>query len=120
MEKWKSLDRTDEMLLDLLAEPASGRRLSSHLALTPQAVNARLRRLEEAGLVHAGSMEFSESYSRTLREWYRAFNDRWDDIAGLGFDDRFRRMWNMYLTSCAACFAAGTTDVTQISLRRPS
>jgi cyclopropane-fatty-acyl-phospholipid synthase len=77
-------------------------------------------RAEEAGLVHAGSMEFGESYSRTLREWYRAFNDRWDEIAGLGFDDRFRRMWNMYLTSCAACFAAGTTDVTQISLRRPS
>jgi cyclopropane-fatty-acyl-phospholipid synthase len=78
------------------------------------------RSAEAAGLEHVGSMEFAESYSRTLREWYREFNDRWDEIAQLGFDERFRRMWNAYLTSCAACFAAGTTDVTQISLRRPA
>ena len=78
------------------------------------------RHAEAAGLEHAGSLEFGQSYSRTLREWYHAFNDRWEEIAQLGFDDRFRRMWNMYLTSCAACFAAGTTDVTQISLRRPA
>ena len=75
---------------------------------------------EAAGLDHAGSMEFGECYSRTLREWYCSFNEHWDEIARLGFDDRFRRMWNVYLTSCAACFAAGTTDVTQITLRRPA
>ena len=78
------------------------------------------RYAEAAGLVHSGSMEFGESYSRTLREWYRTFNEHWDEVARLGFDDRFRRMWNMYLTSCAACFHAGTTDVTQITLRRPA
>jgi cyclopropane-fatty-acyl-phospholipid synthase len=75
---------------------------------------------EAAGLAHLGPMEFGDSYSRTLRQWYATFNERWDDVARLGFDDRFRRMWNVYLTSCAACFAAGTTDVTQISLRRPA
>jgi cyclopropane-fatty-acyl-phospholipid synthase len=78
---------------------------------------ARLR-AEAAGLVHLGSLEFGESYSRTLREWYRTFNDRWDEISVLGFDERFRRMWNMYLTGCAACFEAGTTDVCQMTLRR--
>ena len=75
---------------------------------------------EGAGLVHLGSVEFGESYSRTLREWHRRFNESWDDIAALGFDDRFRRMWNMYLTGCAACFMAGTTDVCQMTLRRPA
>ena len=79
-----------------------------------------VRRAEEAGLEFAGSLEFGESYSRTLREWYTDFNAQWDDIAGLGFDVRFRRMWNFYLTSCAACFAGGTTDVTQLALRRPA
>ena len=78
------------------------------------------RRAEEAGLVHLGSLEFGESYSRTLREWYDTFNDRWDEVAALGFDERFRRMWNMYLTGCAACFAAGTTDVRQMTLHRPA
>ncbi len=84
------------------------------------APSVALGRAEAAGLIHVGSMEFGESYSRTLRAWYDDFNERWDEIAQLGFDERFRRMWNMYLTSCAACFAAGTTDVTQISLRRPA
>jgi len=73
---------------------------------------------ESAGLKFAGSMEFGESYSRTLRTWYNDFNARWDRIAGLGFDERFRRMWNFYLTGCAACFAAGTTDVTQMALHK--
>ena len=75
---------------------------------------------EEAGLLHVGSLEFGESYSRTLREWYETFNEHWDEIAALGFDERFRRMWNMYLAGCAACFAAGTTNVSQIGLRRPA
>lgn len=72
----------------------------------------------DAGLDVMGSMEFGASYSRTLREWHCSFNRGWRDIAALGFDLRFARMWNFYLTSCAACFAAGTTDVTQVGVRR--
>ena len=61
-------------------------------------------------------LEFGDSYSTTLRRWYADFNRSWDQIELLGFDDRFRRMWNFYLTSCAACFRAKTTDVVQIGL----
>ncbi|MEM9060178.1 MAG: cyclopropane-fatty-acyl-phospholipid synthase family protein [Pseudomonadota bacterium] len=78
------------------------------------------RSAEASGLDFAGSMEFGESYSRTLREWFDTFNARWDEVTVLGFDERFRRMWNFYLTSCAACFAQGTTDVTQMTLRKPA
>ena len=45
-------------------------------------------------------------------------NARWSEIAKLGFDQRFHRMWNFYLCACAAGFSAGTTNVTQIALRR--
>ena len=76
------------------------------------------REYSAAGLELLGSIEFSDSYSRTLREWREAFNSHWDEIANLGFDQRFHRMWNFYLAVCAACFSAGTTDVTQIALRR--
>jgi cyclopropane-fatty-acyl-phospholipid synthase len=80
--------------------------------------SALRRESEVAGLEVIGSIEFAESYSRTLRVWREAFNSRWDEIANLGFDERFHRMWNFYLAVCAACFSAGTTDVTQIALRR--
>ncbi len=78
------------------------------------------REIERAGLSLARSVEFGDSYSETLRRWHDTFTDRWDEIARLGFDERFRRMWNFYLTSCAAAFRSGTCDVTQITVTRPA
>jgi cyclopropane-fatty-acyl-phospholipid synthase len=77
------------------------------------------REAQKAGLQPTGSIEFGESYSQTLRRWYETFNARWDEIARMGFDDRFRRMWNYYLASCAGVFRFGICDVTQITLLRP-
>ncbi|WP_371054367.1 class I SAM-dependent methyltransferase [Rhodosalinus sp. K401] len=77
------------------------------------------QQVERAGLAFDDSREFGESYSLTLRRWHETFNAQWDRIAATGFDDRFRRMWNYYLTSCAALFHSGICDVTQISIRRP-
>jgi len=75
--------------------------------------------VERAGLKIKGSIEFGQSYSDTLRRWHETFNDRWDEVAQMGFDDRFRRMWNFYLTSCAGSFKGGNCDVTQITVTRP-
>ena len=82
---------------------------------SPNALKAQIR---GAGLKFIGSIEFGESYSQTLRRWHDTFNEKWDDIAPLGFDERFRRMWNMYLTSCAAAFRFGNCDVTQVTLSK--
>jgi cyclopropane-fatty-acyl-phospholipid synthase len=76
--------------------------------------------IEKAGLQVAQSIEFGESYSQTLRRWHDTFNARWDQVQALGFDDRFRRMWNFYLTSCAGTFHSGNCDVTQITVTRTS
>jgi len=75
--------------------------------------------VERAGLVVDRSIEFGKSYDITLRRWHETFNEKWDQITALGFDERFRRMWNFYLTSCAATFDSGNCDVTQITVRRP-
>jgi len=83
---------------------------------SPKALRAEI---ERAGLSLKGSIEFGESYSQTLRRWHDTFNERWDQIAPMGFDERFRKMWNFYLTSCAATFASGNCDVTQITVTRP-
>ncbi|MDF1728481.1 MAG: cyclopropane-fatty-acyl-phospholipid synthase [Sulfitobacter sp.] len=78
------------------------------------------QQVEKAGLVVERSIEFGKSYDVTLRRWHEAFNGQWDQIKGLGFDDRFRRMWNFYLTSCASAFESGNCDVTQITIRKPA
>ena len=78
------------------------------------------KEVEKSGMTVDGSIEFGESYSQTLRRWSDVFNDRWDQIAALGFDDRFRRMWNLYLSSCAGTFHSGNCDVTQITVSRPT
>jgi cyclopropane-fatty-acyl-phospholipid synthase len=65
------------------------------------------QQVKNAGLEVAGSIEFGESYSQTLRRWHETF------------DDRFRRMWDFYLCSCASAFRFGVTDVIQITVRKP-
>ncbi len=77
------------------------------------------KEVHRAGLSVQHSIEFGKSYSQTLRRWFEVFNNKWDTISAMGFDDRFRRMWNFYLTSCAATFESGNCDVTQITLQKP-
>jgi len=77
------------------------------------------REVEKAGLVVQGSIEFGKSYSQTLRRWYDTFNARWDEVQKMGFDERFKRMWDFYLCSSAGAFEGGSCDVTQITVTKP-
>lgn len=81
-------------------------------------VSALREQFDRAGLIEVGDIRIGQSYSQTLRRWHETFNAKWDEIADLGFDDRFRRMWNFYLTSCAATFRYETTDVVQMTVKR--
>jgi len=83
---------------------------------SPKALRAQIT---QAGLGIERSVEFGPSYNITLRRWHETFNAKWDQISAMGFDDRFRRMWNFYLTSCAATFDSANCDVTQITIKRP-
>jgi cyclopropane-fatty-acyl-phospholipid synthase len=83
---------------------------------SPTALRAEIKR---AGMDVSHSIEFGKSYSLTLRRWYETFNEQWDEIAKMGFDQRFKNMWDFYLTSCASGFEYGTVDLTQITLRKP-
>jgi cyclopropane-fatty-acyl-phospholipid synthase len=40
-----------------------------------------------------------------------------DRVAGLGFDEIFRRLWELYLAYCEAGFRAGFLDVWQFALQ---
>lgn len=60
---------------------------------------------------------FGPDYDLTLMEWYKNFNESWDEIKG-DYDERFRRMWNYYLLSCAAIFRSRTAQLWQVVFAR--
>ncbi|MBS1140936.1 MAG: cyclopropane-fatty-acyl-phospholipid synthase [Proteobacteria bacterium] len=68
------------------------------------------------GLVVRNEYAFGLDYARTLAEWRHAFEAKWPQIAALGFDEQFRRLWRMYLCYCEAGFLAGNVDVVQFEL----
>jgi cyclopropane-fatty-acyl-phospholipid synthase len=57
-------------------------------------------------------------YARTLEHWRTRFLERWPEVSALGFDDTFRRMWELYLAYCEAGFRCGYLNVHQLSLSR--
>jgi len=71
----------------------------------------------QAGLKIAELYSFGMDYARTLETWLGRFDRVADQVAKLGFDDRFRRMWRYYLAYCAAGFATRRTDVLQAHFR---
>jgi len=56
---------------------------------------------------------FGPHYDKTLMAWHRNFNARWEDIRN-NYDERFHRMWNYYLLSCAGCFRSRRNQLWQI------
>ncbi len=72
----------------------------------------------QVGLKNVNLKSFGSSYSKTLRLWHSKFNTVWGDIASVKFDNRFKRMWNFYLASCAAVFDSKTGDVIQVTLKK--
>jgi cyclopropane-fatty-acyl-phospholipid synthase len=80
---------------------------------SPSAFAAQASR---AGLLVRDAFSFGRDYGRTLAEWSINFEQHWLQIAALGFDDRFRRLWRFYLAYCQAGFNSGCTDVMQFEL----
>jgi len=74
--------------------------------------------VENAGLEWRENANFGQDYAQTLAAWRDRFLGAWDDIRTLGFDERFKRLWNYYLSYCEAGFRAGSIDVTQIAVAR--
>jgi cyclopropane-fatty-acyl-phospholipid synthase len=49
--------------------------------------------------------DISPHYVETLRRWRESFTRNASRLARLGYDERFRRMWTLYLAYCEAGFA---------------
>ena len=79
------------------------------------------RAVNKSGTMHLHDLkEFGLSYARTLAVWKQRFNKNIEQVKMLGFDDRFIRKWNYYLSYCEAGFATRNTNVVQMVYARPN
>jgi cyclopropane-fatty-acyl-phospholipid synthase len=75
--------------------------------------------MEKAGLEVLDIENLRRHYALTLDVWAERFDRNWDRIRALDprrFDERFRRIWRVYLYGCAEMFRApaGRTHLFQI------
>jgi cyclopropane-fatty-acyl-phospholipid synthase len=79
-------------------------------------VQAFDRAAAEAGL-RVVRREFGGlDYARTLARWHTAFERCAAELARMGFDERFRRMWRYYFAYCEAGFRSGRIDLMRVAL----
>ena len=73
-----------------------------------------LTKKNNLGLLKVNS--YSDDYAKTLAIWRENFLKAWSNIAPLGFDETFKRMWEFYLSYCEAGFKSKNIDLIQFSM----
>jgi cyclopropane-fatty-acyl-phospholipid synthase len=63
--------------------------------------------------------DLTASYVRTLHAWRANFEAHTERLAQLGYDERFRRLWRLYLAYCEAGFAERRIGDYQLLLAKP-
>jgi cyclopropane-fatty-acyl-phospholipid synthase len=62
--------------------------------------------------------DIAPHYAETLRRWKHTFFERLPEVRALGFDARFVRMWDFYLSSCEAAFRTRSLGNLQLVIGR--
>jgi len=70
------------------------------------------------GLKVADTYFFGPSYAQTIELWQKKFQLKWHEIEQLGFDEKFKRIWEYYLDYTSAGFRSGAINVGQFHLRK--
>ena len=59
---------------------------------------------------------FGVDYDKTLMAWHKNFNGNWNNLEN--GDERFKKMWNYYLLSCAGGFRSRSIQLWQVLLTK--
>ncbi|HST56762.1 MAG TPA: cyclopropane-fatty-acyl-phospholipid synthase family protein [Solirubrobacteraceae bacterium] len=63
--------------------------------------------------------DITAHYAETLRRWRERFLASTDSVAALGYDERFRRLWELYLAYCEGGFRERRIRDVQLLLAKP-
>ncbi|MBS1891191.1 MAG: class I SAM-dependent methyltransferase, partial [Actinobacteria bacterium] len=64
--------------------------------------------------------DITAHYPPTLAEWRERFLAAWDHLKAHGYDERFRRLWDFYLSSSEAGFRERRIGDVQVLFAKPS
>jgi cyclopropane-fatty-acyl-phospholipid synthase len=70
-------------------------------------------------LQHVHLEDITPHYVETLKVWRENFDAATDELEALGYDERFRRLWRLYLSYCEAGFAERRICDVQLLLAKP-
>ena len=73
---------------------------------------------KKVGLDFKEIQNFGLSYAKTLNLWNIQFQSSWNDLVKLGFNNRFKRMWEFYLAYCETGFISKSTDVSHFLITK--
>ena len=68
-----------------------------------------VRNLEDIGL----------HYARTLKDWRQRFTSHSQQVSSLGYDERFKRLWEYYFCYCEGGFRERTISTVQLLASKP-
>ena len=71
--------------------------------------------IEKTGLIANDIETLIRHYDKTLEWWLKRFNEKKNEVKDL-FDERFVKMWEFYLASCASAFKYRDLVVFQLQL----
>jgi cyclopropane-fatty-acyl-phospholipid synthase len=63
--------------------------------------------------------DITPHYAETLRRWRANVETRANEIRSLGYDERFLRLWRLYLSFCEAGFTERRIGTVQVVLAKP-
>lgn len=70
--------------------------------------NLVVERLDDIGL----------DYAKTLADWRSKFLNAWPELATLGYDDTFKRLWLYYFAYCEGAFLERSTSTVHLVARK--
>ncbi len=82
-----------------------------------EVIARNLARVTDMRMAHLE--DITSHYTRTLAAWRERFLAARGRVAELGYDERFRRLWELYLCWCEGGFAERRIRDVQLLLAKP-
>ncbi len=73
----------------------------------------------QTDLQTVGLQDITDSYVETLRRWRANFAAHSEELAAMGYDETFQRLWTLYLAYCEGGFAERRICDVQLLLAKP-